>query len=338
MTDKRVTIAQIAQRAGVSSPTVSKVLNGRPGVSDATRQQIETIIAELGYEQRSAPRQSNSHLVDFVISGLDTQWAAELVSGAQTEATRRGKDLVVTATHGAPVGGAHWIDHLVQRGTSGVVVVVSELLEVTQRKMHQLKVPVALINPTGTQYPSIPTVAATDWAGSRDATEHLISLGHQRIAFITGSLDLLSHRDRLDAYRSVLSRHQITYDPDLVLTGNSLFEGGRRLASELLNRAPRPTAILNGSDEQAYGVYRAVKEAGLRVPADVSVIGFDDVDLCQWVDPPMTTVHQPLREMAQEATRMVIDLSEDPHAPRLGMELPTHLVVRGSTAPPPRVP
>ena len=151
----------------------------------------------------------------------------------------------------------------------------------------------------------------------------------------TGPPDLISHRDRLDAYRSVLSRHQIDYDPALVKAGDSLFDSGYRLAGDLLSRPDRPTAFLNGSDEQAYGVYRAAREAGLSVPHDVSVIGFDDVDLCQWVEPPMTTIHQPLREMAQEATRMVIDLSEDDRAPARNLELATTLVTRSSTAPAP---
>ncbi|PHP52651.1 MULTISPECIES: LacI family DNA-binding transcriptional regulator [Actinomyces] len=333
---QRVTIASIARQAGVSVPTVSKVLNGRPGVSETTRREVEALASALGYKPRHTTRPAPSHLVDFVISGLDTQWASALLTGAQAEAARRGKDLVVTATHGSPVGGAHWVDHLVTRGSAGVVVVVSELLEVTERKMRQLKMPVVLLNPSGHQHRDIPTVAATDWAGSRDATEHLVSLGHRRIAYITGPMDLVSHQDRLDAYRSVLSRHQIPYDPELVVTGNSLFEGGYRLTPRLLALDNPPTAILNGSDEQAYGSYRAIKDAGLAIPEDISVIGFDDVDLCQWVSPPMTTVHQPLIEMAQEATRMVIDLSEDPHAPAQNIELATTLVVRSSTGPAPR--
>lgn len=258
--------------------------------------------------------------------------AAQLVTGAQAEATRRGKDLVVTATHGSPVSDAGLIERLTTRGTCGLVVVVSELRETSRRR---LRVPVVLINPSGAQHPGLPTVAATDWAGARDATEHLVALGHRRIAFLTGPLDLISHRDRLDAYRSVLSRHQIDYDPALVKAGDSLLDSGYRLAGDLLSRPDRPTAFLNGSDEQAYGVYRAAREAGLSVPHDVSVIGFDDVDLCQWVEPPMTTIHQPLREMAQEATRMVIDLSEDDRAPARNLELATTLVTRSSTAPAP---
>jgi LacI family transcriptional regulator len=333
MTGRNVTIADIAAAAGVSVPTVSKVLNGRKGVSGARRQQIEQLLLEQGYERRGRPP-SGPGLVDFVISSLDTQWSTALLRGAQAEAARLGADLVVTTTHGNPVGTHPWVEHLVERGSCGVVLVVSELLDTGRAELEQLRVPVVLVDPVGSGAGSLPALAATNWAGERDATEHLIELGHRRIAFITGPINEECHRDRLDGYRAAMQRAGLEADPSLVRHGDSLVEGGHRWGLDLLRLPSPPTAILSGSDEQAYGVYLAARELGLRIPQDVSVVGFDDVELCQWVSPQLTTVRQPLAEMASEATRLVIALSQDGLAPSRRIELATSVVIRESTAPP----
>lgn len=333
MTSKTVTIAEIAAAAGVSVPTVSKVLNGRKGVSARTRHQVERLLVEHGYERRPRVGQG-SGLVDFVISGLDTQWATALLRGAQSEAARLGVDLVVTTTQGVPIGTPDWLDHLVERGSDGVVLVVSRLLPAAQDELVQLHMPVVLVDPVGASDQSVATVAATDWSGGRDAAEHLIALGHRRIGMITGPIDQACHQDRLDGYRTALRRAGIPYDESLVRYGDSLVGGGHTHGLDLLRADDPPTAIMSGSDEQAYGVYQAARECGLRIPEDLSVIGFDDVELCQWVSPQLTTVHQPLAEMAREATRMVVELArEGAHAPRR-VELATEVVVRSSTAAP----
>ena len=330
---RTVTIAEIATAAGVSVPTVSKVLNGRKGVSPHTRALVERLLTEQGYERKPRLGQDVG-LVDFVISSLDTQWATALLRGAQREAARLGADLVVTTTQGGPVGTPDWLDHLVQRGSDGVVLVVSRLLPAAEEELARLHMPVVLVDPVGSGDQAFATVAATDWAGGRDAAEHLIGLGHRRIAMITGPIDQACHQDRLDGYRTALRRAEIPYDEALVRYGDSLIGGGHRNGLDLLRSAEPPTAIISGSDEQAYGVYQAARECGLRIPKDVSVVGFDDVELCQWVSPQLTTVHQPLAEMAREATRMVIELARDgARAPRR-LELATSVVVRSSTAAP----
>ncbi len=336
MAGKGVTIADIAAAAGVSVPTVSKVLNGRKGVSAAKRDEIERLVTEHGYERRATAGRADPAcgLVDFVIGDLDTQWATALLRGAQAEAARLGVDLVVTTTHGTPVGAPRWVEHLVERGSIGVVLVVSELLHAGRAKLERLHVPVVLVDPVGSVAQTLPTVAATNWAGGRDATEHLIELGHRRIAIITGPLSEECHRDRLDGYRAALQRAGIDHDPDLVRVGDSLVTGGRRYGADLLQLPDPPTAIVSGSDEQAYGIYQAARDLGLRIPEDLSVVGFDDVELCQWVSPQLTTVRQPLAEMAREATRLVIELSRDGIRPSQRFELATSVVVRESTAPP----
>ena len=328
-----VTIAEVAAAAGVSVPTVSKVLNGRKGVSPATRHHVEALLVQHGYERRGRAAQS-SGLVDFVISGLDTQWATALLRGAQAEASRLGLALVVTPTDGGPAGTPDWVEHLVARGSDGVVMVVSELEPSGRLELERLHMPVVLVDPVGTGTQPFATVAATDWAGGRDAAEHLVQLGHRRIGFITGPIEQVCQRDRLDGYQAALRRAGIEVDETLVRHGNSLVGGGRRLGAELLALDDPPTAIISGSDEQAYGVYLAARERGLVIPRDLSVVGFDDVELCQWITPQLTTVRQPLAEMAREATRMVVELARSGVVPSSRVELATSVVVRDSTAAP----
>lgn len=332
MAGKGVTIAQIAAAAGVSAPTISRVINRRAGVSIEKRELVERLLLEHGYQRRN--RQDRDGLIYFVITDLETQWATTLLRGAEAEAGRLGFDLVVKTTHGSPVGTPGWVEHVVKRGSSGVVLVVSELLDAGRAELESFHVPVVLVDPVGTGPQSLTTIAATDWAGGRDATEHLIGLGHRRIGFITGPLSEECHRDRLDGYRAALQRAGIEPDQELVRNGDSLMSGGLRGGRELLQLPEPPTAIISGSDEQAYGVYKAARALGLAIPDDLSVVGFDDVALCQWVSPQLTTVRQPLAEMASEATRIVIELARGGTRPNQRFELSTSVIVRESTAPP----
>jgi LacI family transcriptional regulator len=332
MAGKGVTISQIAAEAGVSVPTISRVLNGRAGVSTEKRELVERLLVEHGYQRRN--RQDHGGLIYFVITDLETQWATALLRGAEAEAARLGFDLVVKTTHGSPVGTPGWVGHVVERGASGVVLVVSELLETDRAKLETFHVPVVLVDPVGTGPQSSTTVAATDWAGGRDATEHLIGLGHRRIGFVTGPLSEECHRDRLDGYRAALQRADIEPDPELVRNGDSLVSGGLSGGRELLQLPDPPTAIISGSDEQAYGVYKVARELGLAIPDDLSVVGFDDVELCQWMSPQLTTVRQPLAEMARVATRLVVELATGGVRPNPRIELSTSVIVRESTAPP----
>jgi len=332
MVQRSATLAEIAELAGVSVPTVSRVLNGRPGISATKRGEIERLLESRGYERRKPKRETP--LIDFITVGLETQWALQLLRGAQAEAARAGADFVVTATEGMPAGSPDWMDRLASRGTDGIVMVTSEFVPAAAAELRRLQVPVVLIDPGGTDTDSYVTVTAADWLGARDATEHLLDLGHERIGFITGPMHLECHQDRLDGYFSALGRRGLPRDTALVRYGNSLTSGGELLGGELLDLDQRPTAIISASDEQAYGIYLAARARGLRIPDDLSVVGFDDVDLCRWVSPQLTTVHQPLTGMAAEATRLALALARGESIPNRHVQLSSELVVRESTAPP----
>jgi len=335
-TTARVTIADIAATAKVSVPTVSKVLNGRQGVGSETRERVLALLDEHGYRRRGTERRQRVGLVDFVIRDLNTLWANELVRGAEEEAARAGVGLVVTSTHGRRFGNKHWIQQLSARRTDGVVLVVSELQLGTEDQLRRLNTPFVMVDPVGGTGSTAPTVAATNWAGGLAATEHLLALGHRRIGIITGPASLMCSRDRLDGYRAALQRAGVEATEDLIRYGDFQVAGGERAAAGLLDLDDPPTAIFAGSDQQAYGVYQQARTRRLRVPDDLSVVGFDDVELCQWLSPPLTTVRQPLVEMAREATRMVLDLERHGAAPVPRIELATTLIERASTAPPNR--
>jgi LacI family transcriptional regulator len=332
MAESGATLAQIAEAAGVSIPTVSRVLNGKPGISASKRDEIERLIEDHGYARRKTKR--NASLIDFVVSSLETQWATELLRGAQAEAARAGVDMVLNVTHGTPPSAPDWIDRIAARGSDGIVLVVSEWTPEARTRLAKLNLPVVAIDPIGSDIESFATVSATDWVGGREATEHLLALGHQRIGFITGPMELECHQDRLDGYTSALGRADLPADKDLVRHGDSLISGGQRYGGELLDLDDRPTAIISGSDEQAYGVYLAARDRGIRVPEDLSVVGFDDVDLCRWVSPQLTTVRQPLASMASEATRLLLKLAAGEPVDTPTVRLASTLIVRESTAPP----
>jgi len=198
-----------------------------------------------------------------------------------------------------------------------------------------MHMPLVMVDPVGQPDPAIPTVGATNWAGGLTATEHLARLGHRRIATVTGRMSLLCSRARLDGYRAALERAGIPADPDLIRQGDFTFESALAAATEVLDLPDRPTAIFACSDIQALGVYEAARRRGLRIPQDLSVVGFDDLPMSGWVSPPMTTVVQPLAQMAAMATRtLVAMLDGDLEAASTRLELTTSLVVRASTSAP----
>lgn len=330
----RVTISTIAELAGVSVPTVSKVLNGRAGVSDATRTKVKAVLEEHGYQRRGTATRQRVGLIDFVIRDLDPIWAMPLIQGAEYEARRAGASLVLTSTHGRSAGHKNWIQDLASRRTDAVVLVVSELAPGAIEELARLNTPVVLVDPVGSPGAVIPTVAATNREGGRLATEHLLRLGHRRIGIITGPQGVHCSEERLEGYRDAHERHNVPLVPGFQAYGNFMPDSGFEHGVRMLKTANRPTAIFAGTDQTASGVYAAARELHLRIPEDLSVVGFDDVILSQWLQPPLTTVRQPLEQMAQAAIRAATQIAYEGRTGFTRLDLPTSLTVRSSTASP----
>lgn len=336
---KRTTIAQIAAEVGVSVPTVSKVLNGRADVAVLTRTRVEEALARHEYRRpvtlgdRGAPRRGR--LLEVVAHAAYSAWAQEVLQGVSQVCGQNRIGLVLTelATEHTPP--QEWMDDVIARRPIGVLFLHSGVGEAQRHHLTSRSIPFVVVDTDGQPPPGVPAVGSSNWNGGLAAARHLVELGHRRIAVISGPSGVLCSRARVDGYHSGLEAGGLPVDPQLVRWGDFHTDGGHRHALDLLQLPDRPTAIFAGSDYQALGVMRAAAELGLRVPEDLSIVGYDDLPIAQWLNPSLTTVRQPLAAMARHATTMLIDLSKGRPPLSRRVELMTDLVVRGSTAPPP---
>lgn len=328
----RNTLADIAAEAGVSVSAVSKVLNGRTDVAAGTRARIAELLRRSGYQVAS---RLGFGVVDLLIASLHSPWAEELLHGTVQAAVEAAASVVVT-TVDSPGEFTGWLDRATARGTDGALCV---LHLPDSRELQQLaaaRIPLVVIDPPEEPGPGIRSVGTTNWQGCLMATRHLIELGHRRIGIIGGPEGLWSSRARLAGYRAALQAAGLPGAAELVRRDDFSAPGGRRQAGHLLDLPQPPTAIVAGNDSQAFGVLQALGERGLRAPADLSVIGFDDVPVASWATPALTTIRQPLAAMAATAFRMLrtdpAAAAGEPHH----IELATTLVIRESTGPPGR--
>ena len=272
----QVTIAQIAKGAGVSASTVSKVLNGNSDVSAATRQRVQALLLEHQYMPRTSRRDGTPPLIDLVFTELESPWAMEIVRGAVAAAAETDLRVALTSlSDGADR--RSWLDQIMARGTRGVILLLASFGQREKSELRARGLPFAVVDPRGEPDPSVPTVGATNWSGGLTATRHLIELGHHRIGMISGPSDLLCSRARMDGYRSAMEAAGLALDPDLMQWGDFHVDGGFKEAMAMLSLPDPPSAIFAGSDLQALGVLEAAHVQHMRVPSDLSVVGFDDL-------------------------------------------------------------
>lgn len=329
---KRITIAEIARQSGVSTATVSKVLNGRSDVAPATRALVRDMIVTHGYRKPGVTGDGDSPVIDVVFNELDSPWAIELVRGTTAAAQAAGLTVALTALSEAGERRV-WFDHITSRGTRGIILLLYELTAHQRAEIVARHLPMVVVDPSTEPGPEVSSVGATNWSGGLAATKHLIELGHQRIGMITGPRELLCSRARLDGYRAGLETAGLSVDDELVRPSDFRVHDGYEQAKTMLSLPNPPTAIFAGNDLSALGVFRAARELGLNVPDDLSVVGFDDLPLSEWTTPALTTVRQPLIEMARLAVRILLE-NQDPDGFHRRVELATELIVRESTAPP----
>ncbi|ALD11719.1 LacI family DNA-binding transcriptional regulator [Clavibacter capsici] len=336
----RPTMAQIAERAGTTVPTVSKVLNGGTDVSEATRARVMAAAHALDYRRRPRARPADgdpraARVVDVVVGHIEGSWVGPVLSAIEEEASAAGVDLVLTRAR--PDG--EWISRLLRRPSLGAILV---LVDATPAGLHALTtagVPVVAIDPSTRPPAEVASVGATNWDGGRIAAELLVAEGHTRIGVIGGVEAHLFGSARIDGLRTALRSAGIAVPDELVVYCDWDRERARAAAGALLAAPDRPTAIFACSDVMGLGVYEAADDAGLRIPDDLSVVGFDGVQESAWAMPPMTTVRQPIAEMGatafhllQQADRSGRSRAGGPAGSR--MELATELVRRGSVAAP----
>jgi DNA-binding LacI/PurR family transcriptional regulator len=328
-------MAHIARQAGVSVPTVSKVVNGRTDVSATTRRKVEAVIREHGY--RPSKRAARpAPLLELAFHEFESEWAGEIIKGVQRVAAEHDLGLVLSEIGDEPARGRGWIQKVLARRPTGLIVVLTELNDEVRALLRTRGIPLVVVDPTGEPLHDTPSVGAANWSGGLMATRHLLELGHRRIGVIAGPESLLCSRARLDGYRAAMDTAGVAIDPWLIRHGNFYVDAGVREARALLGVEPRsrPTAIFALNDLQAIGVYHAARDLRLHIPNDLSVVGFDDIPTARWATPPLTTVRQPLVQMAVTAARLLLRLAAGEQLTETRVELATGLVARASTAAP----
>lgn len=334
----RPTLSAIAERARTSIPTVSKALRGGTDVAPATRDRILRVAEELGYRRPTSVgigkgAAPESRFVDFVLASGESSWTNRAITGVEGAAREADLDVAITLVR----HGFDWVDRVLRRPSSGAILALVEPRREQMRRFSSAGRPVVLLDPMSSPPRGVGSVGAMNWQGGRTAAEHLVGLGHTRLAVIDVSNSVEYSRARLDGFASVLAAAGLHLRPsDHVHAGWSR-DAGRDAALRMLASSDRPTAVFACTETLALGVYDAAAELKLSIPDDVSVVGFDDLPEAGWAHPPMTTVQQPIAEMAASALRMLLRIggageAHDGHAPR--EELATRLIVRGSTARP----
>lgn len=336
----RPRIAEIAAAAGVSIPTVSKVLNQRPDVAPLTRQRVERVLAESGYIHNRTIRlpeeklSKQTKLIDLISpSLLDSEYGLEILRGIEEVLSQTDYRLALYSMHDKTPRERQWLTEVSNKSTDGAFLFTPVEHTRHLEKFCKQHIPFVVIDDILQVEHDIPSVGATNWAGGLKAAEYLLSLGHRRIATITGIPYHLTSMARRAGYLAALEAKNIIVNPSLVRPGDFSHESGYTQTLALLDLAEPPTAIFAASDLQATGIYRALYSRGLKVPHDISVIGFDDVPTAERMSPPLTTIRQPLREMGRTAAQMLLRMIAGETLENKRVELATSLVIRESCAP-----
>lgn len=338
-TKGRVTLDDVAAAAGVTKGTVSKVINGRSDVAAVTRERVQAAVKELGYRPSvSSWEPPRTRTLAAVFDALDTPYIANVLQGTLAAATAADTNLLLRlapdrAARVTRAAARAWVAAQQESGVVGIVGLTLGEPTALLRAAREVHLPVVMIDPVDVDDPEVVSIGSTNWAGGRTATEHLLELGHRRIAWIGGPDASAASRERFHGYRAALDSAGVPLDLAIVRSGWFSVENGRTHARELLSAPDRPTAVVTGDDEIAVGVLLTARELGLAVPDQLSVVGFDDTPQATWTTPPLTSVHQPLAGMGRMAVETVLAMAAGVEPPSRYVQLATSLVVRESTGP-----
>jgi LacI family transcriptional regulator len=337
--DQRATLANVAASAGVSVATVSKVLNGRNDVAPATRALVQDLLHEHEYVARRA-KPAQSPTIELFFHGQLNAYHTEVLQGVVEAGAETGFAVVVSVRPRAQRSSganrpAAWARELATAGRQAAIVVTSEVGAADLTALSRVRLPVVVIDPINLPSARVTSVGSTNFAGGLTATQHLLELGHRQIAYVGGPATAACNQARMHGYRGAMEAEGAPVPDAYVRTGRFSYEHGIAGGAALLDLPEPPTAVFAGSDETALGVLEAARTRGLRIPEDLSVVGFDDTPIARLAAPPLTTVRQPLREMGAVAVRTALRLAAGERVDSHHVELATELVVRQSTARPP---
>ena len=334
MARTRPTLAEVASAAGVSVATVSKVLNDRSDVSPDTRRRVQKHLRDAAYRPVNRVAR-NSGLIEVAFPAWQNAYMVSVLEGVNAAAQADGYEVVI----GPPVRNDE-VDLDFQRlraaDRAGAILITVDASLASIKTIVDRGFPIVVVDPIRVGDTNCVTIGATNYAGGATATEHLLSLGHRRIAHAGGLTTVDVSQARLAGYLSALRTSGATLDDSLITHSPFSYEAGRAVAPTLLDRPDPPTAVFAAGDEIAQGLMEEARRRSIRVPQELSVIGFDDTFMASRTTPPLTTIAQPLVEMGQVATRSLTQLINDTMVGTRHIELATHLVIRDSTAAPPR--
>jgi DNA-binding LacI/PurR family transcriptional regulator len=328
-----VSIKDIAKSAGVSPSTVSRALNDHPRISQETKTRICHLAKEMGYTPSLLARSlvtRDTATIGVVITSVSDPFLADLVTSIEEVAQEQGYSVFMSSSYLDPDRELEAVSAFHGRRASGIIVIGSQVDTGYLQLRDRFPLPVVLTNCRTWPH----SVSTDNPAGARQATGHLVQLGHRRIAYIANGRSQRSNRDRSTSYQQVLAANGIPVDNDLIIEGDGTLRGGSAAAQILLSRTQPPTAVFCFNDMTAIGVLSALHQARVRVPEEMSVVGFDDVESAAHCYPPLTTVRQPTDLMGQRLIHMLLALIQGQED--VGPEvLPAELVIRESTGPSP---
>jgi LacI family transcriptional regulator, galactose operon repressor len=334
----RPTIYDVARLAGVSPSTVSRMLNGKGQFAPTTHRAVEQAVEQLRYRPNTIARSlrtKSTQTIAFLLPDIPDPFFVSLISGIQQRALERGYAILLCVTEGNPEREEHYLNLLRAKQVDGVLVNGLVLPPARLARFVEDGFPIVCLD-RGIDLPAVPLVQVDNRLGARRATDHLLSLGHRRIAHISGAVPhrLRHSRERLAGYHDALNGAGLTADAQLVVTGDYTEDGGHAAARALLESGVSFSAVFAANDLSAIGAVSAFVASGRRVPEDVSVVGFDDIHTAAFTVPPLTTVHQPAAEIAERATELLVALIQGREVGERRHVLEPRLVVRASAAPP----
>jgi len=327
----RPTLAELAAQLGVSSATVSKVINGRSGVSAEVREHIEQTLRARGYAKPLV--NGNNDTIDLVFDELQDPAQLPIIAGALDAVERHGLRLSIHRWQNRRSSTSDIVSEAVRRKPAGLILVRDRITPQERDGMSARKLNFVSLNPRGSPAADTYAVYCDNWAGALSAGRHLIEAGHRRIAMVTGPENVLASDARTGGFVTALREHGVSLDADYVVRGDFSVESGMAAGDRLLALPVPPTAIFAQNDLEALGVYAAAQKAGVAIPDQLSVVGFDDMPLAATLFPALTTVHQPLAEMASRAVDIAVAVGRNESVPHHSV-LATHLISRGSVSPP----
>jgi LacI family transcriptional regulator len=289
-------------------------------------------LGELGYvanRQARSLRGGRTYTVGLLVRDFGTGYIGEIIRGIDTELRERQYDLMLYTTHGRGRRESDYVATLTRGMVDGLLLVLPRTPEDYLAELRKSRFPHVLIDHQGVDRTG-PAVGATNWQGGYDGTAYLVELGHRRIGFITGDLTLGCAVERRSGYQAALCHYGLPIEPSLIVEGDFSQTAGYNGTKTLLSTQKPPSAIFASNDATAFGVMEAAREQGLRIPEDLSIVGFDDIPQAKSLHPALTTVYQPLEEMGRVATQMLFGYLADPSRAEERIELPTQLVIRNS--------